>query len=523
MDDVATAEQELENARENVAGITARTEAAERTLAAARIQVVSDIATAASTAYEQSFEALGAYIEQMSRFGGIVNETQQTVSRLAQEQVSLNLDSIKTANDLRIAEWDVSRARMEGAVDVALAEAALADARDGHLVMGATSVDSLGSAIDRFRELGLSAADELGTSIVVNTGEVRAAEAALAKARADAAVLELESENRAQAAAMASAKATLLQAQAAEVLAVTTTQLAQQTAQLNGMNNTQQTALQQRVTGAQKAGGGLLGILGGLAVGAIGVTTMNPALIAAGIGLGAKGISDGLTGINLLAKHDKKAADEAWDALPTGDKLTIGLGGAAAAVAGVAGIGMGVQTGNADWITSGLEAGTSVWTSTLDGMSERQQAAFDRIDAQYKDSMAAIDAQYSAQIAGMEAEEAAREANYLIRREALLAESAFQELEKRIAESSSKTESEALVRAAEVAAARRDDLLAATRETNELLKQTVNVSIPAGNAWTSDQLQAYLAELLGRLDGIEASVQQIDTQPTGVDLIMAQR
>ena len=525
IEDVQTAEEQLSNARENVSQITARTEAAERTLAGARIKVVSDLVGSLSDAVDSAFDSLGKYVDQAIRFGGIVEETKQSISKLAQERVTLNLATIKSLGDLRIAEWDVARARMDGAIDVASAEADLAKAREGHLVMGATSVSALGDAVDRFRVLGMDAADALGTSVVTNAKEIRAAEAALAKARATAAIGELEAQNRARVASIAAAKATVLQAQNAAVLTAHTEMLAKQSAQLNGMNNRQQTALQQRVQGGQKTAGGILGLLGGLVMGGLGVTTMNPALIASAIGMGAKGIADTVTGATILKHHDKKAADEAWKALPRGDRVGIGLGAGSSALASAAGIGAAAYTGNAEWATAGLDAGNQIWDATITGMAERQKAAFDKIDAEYADAMADIEGKYGSKIAGLDAQQAAVEADYQMKREALAAEEAYQELQKRIAESSTKVETEALVKASEVAAARREDLVSAARETNQLLKQNVTVQIPAGQAWTSDQLESYLTNLFAEFNGVKADVEQIreDNKPNGLDIIMAGR
>lgn len=525
MEDVETAEEQLSNARENAQGAAKRLEAAERTLAGARLTVVSDLVSSLSDAFDSAFESLSQYVDQAVRFGGIIEETKQSISKLAQERVTLNLATIKSLGDLRIAEWDVARARMDGAIDVASAEADLAKAREGHIVMGATSVSALGDAVDRFRVLGMDAADALGSSVVTNAKEIRAAEAALAKARATAAIGELEAQNRARVASIAAAKATVLQAQNAAILTAHTEMLAKQSAQLNGMNNRQQTALQQRVQGGQKTAGGILGLVGGLVVGALGVATMNPALIATGVGLGAKGIADTATGASILKNHDKKAADEAWNALSTGDKVSIGVGAGASAVAGAAGIGAAVHTGNAEWATAGLDAGNQIWDATITGMAERQKAAFDKIDAEYADAMASVEGKYSSQLAGLEAQEAAAEADFQMKREALAAEEAYQELQKRIAESSSKAETEALVKASEVAAARREDLVSAARETNQLLKQNVNIQIPAGQAWTSDQLESYLIKLFAEFNGVKADVEQIrqDNKPSGLDIIMAGR
>lgn len=525
MEDVAKAEENLSNARENAEGAAKRIEAAERTLAGARISVIQDVLDGVRGAVDSAFASFGQYIDEMTRLAGIVEETQQTVSNLAMAQVNLNLSSIKSANDLRVAEWDVAKTRLNGMVDVAVAEAELAKARDGHIVMGATSVDALGSAVDRFRVLGMDAADQLGTSVVVNAKEIALGEAKLAKARADAALADLEAQHRARAAATAAAKATIIQAQSAEILEAQTVRLAQQTAQLHGMNNTQQTALQQRVQGGQKTAGGVLKIIGAIAMGAAGVATMNPALIAGAIGIGASGIGDTVTGATILKNHDKKAADEAWAKLPTSEKVQIGLGAAGGTIVSAAGVAAGAYTGNAEWVTAGLDAGAQIWETATTSLAAQQQAAFDRIEAQYQDSITAVNNAYDARLAGLDAQQTADEADYLMKREALLAESDLRELEKRIAEASSKAETEALVRAAEVAEARRDDLVAAARETNRLLKQNVTVQIPAGQAWTSDQLEAYLTELFAQFNGIAAEVEQFreERKPNGLDIIMSQR
>ena len=158
-------------------------------------------------------------------------------------------------------------------------------------------------------------------------------------------------------------------------------------------------------------------------------------------------------------------------------------------------------------------------------MAERQKAAFDKIDAEYADAMADIEGKYGSKLAGLDAQQAAVEADYQMKREALAAEEAYQELQKRIAESSTKVETEALVKASEVAAARREDLVSAARETNQLLKQNVTVQIPAGQAWTSDQLESYLTNLFAEFNGVKADVEQIrqENKPNGLDIIMAGR
>lgn len=508
----ADALKKLNEIREKSANAALQLEAAERTVVAARITATGEVATKFLNGIAESFKQVSAFFGEIALFAEQVEKTREEISKLQQQQVMLRISGAKAANELRVAEWDMSRVRMQGLIAVAKAEDDLAKAQRGHLTLSTTGVDGLGRAVDRFRITGAQSMEALGATFVANTREVEAAEWALQAARAKANLDNLDAEYAADVARLQVAEATMAQAQAADTLRLMTLRLQDETQRLYGMNSNQAKGAQGFLSGLGGVFGGIAKIVGGLAVGAASLATGN-ILGAVTAGAGAiGGIRDIVGGVG-AAKANHADFKEAWRNSTTGARAGLGLGIAGGVLGGAVGVAGTVSTGNSQWVDAGNQLGSAFTGATMGSMMDYQKHFQEAAERRHQAEMQRMTAQHTMNSARLAAERAALDAQHAIGKQALNAELNVADINRqRVEAEEGSRQRSALVEAAAEAARARDALVSEARRTNQLLggdgagKRVFNIDLRGEPA--DSRLSKFVDEMDRRLSDVEFNVQR---------------
>ncbi|MDO5534166.1 MAG: tape measure protein [Propionibacteriaceae bacterium] len=542
---ITEAEEALTNARKNSEQAAARLEAAERTVAAARVTALGEIGKGLAESLKAGMDTVAKFGTEMARLQGMVDATRQEVSKLHMQQVTSALAGTRAAMDLRVAELDLESARSAGAVAVARAEAELASAREGHLTIGATNVNALAGAVDRFRVAGVAAIDEIALSYVVNSSEVREAEAAVAMARAQARLDERMAAHKQLEAQFAVTAATMQQVQAAQLLRAQTAYLAEQTGALHGMSQQSAGGLGRFAQGASGMLGGLGGLLSGVATGVAGFMAGGPLGAIPGALMALQSLPGIFTG-GAAMKANAGEAKKAWGELDGGAKLAVGLGalGSGAAIAaGAAGsfMGMGPEA-----LLGGVQVGQGLLDATFGSLMGTADAQMTALSERHRFQMEDLTRGFEMDQQLAAAQKSAAEARHLIEVESIKAEVEAAKLRRELAKAEREGESESVLAAlrgavgtAEArhealvadAASRRSEIDAAVAElagessrARGAQVRSVTVNLPAGEPTRETWKKGYeeLARQLGvhevRINDMEA-----DGKPSARDYVESRR
>lgn len=523
MEDVQQAEKDLAEMRNLQATAARRLEAAERAVSAARYQAIADLAEQAGGALSTVFTGFSDLFGTLAEQAKIMEETRQRLIAEQIERQAADLAAQRARLDLVIAEQDIARARVYGAISVADAEAALAEARERAAVKGATGIDAMSQALDRAREHGKFVVEDVAQSVIDNAEEVRVAQHAVEAARAQALKDELDAAYRQRSAVLDLAQATLTQQRAIALVDVSTRQLAQQAAQLGGL--TAQGA--QRASGGwgglAQAGGGLGKLLGGLAKGAAGFAVGGPlgALIGGGMDV-VGGLFDIFTGGRQAIKN-KDEIVQSWNGMDLGDKILTGGGlilgtGVAAGGAALSGQfggefgGIAAQIGAEIASQSARYAGTAI-TSDLD-----------RINSLSEEERARIIHDAEVEAARIAKERAEMEMEYLEKSTILASNVEIAELLGRIAQADTTEQADALAEAAIIAAERREqmvDIMARQLNIAEAQKnqprQSISIPLPP-DGWIP---VATMESFIDTMNRIQTEVDIKKDSIAGVDYLSA--
>lgn len=455
------AEQKVHDAREKVADQGLRLEAAERAISGARLKAASEFASQVTEHIVSGFNRVGAFFDELGRLAGIVDKTRQATSKLEMQQQTNLLERVKALQELQLKEWDMVRARAQGAMSVARAEQELEDARNKAAMMGATSIEAMRGAMDRFYRTGVFAVEEVAASVVENSRLVKAAEWGVQKAKAQTALDTLEAAQAQKLAQFAVLEATLKQTSAAQLLQAHTEALQKQTAQLHGLTANQATGAGQGFSGVGKILGGIgkfiagaLMTAGGFAVGGPMGALPGLAMIGAGIGDTTKGAID--------VHHNKKEMGGVWKNLDAGSKAGIiigSMGGAALSIAG----GVGSLQYGAEMGAAGAKLGEQIFDATLGGVQHNLTAKVEKAQRDLEDRISAINHESDVQNLNLALGQATNRVDYLKEKDRLTAELEYAKLKEEMEKSDSER-----VRAALEAAANVEKLRASSEKTGEL-------------------------------------------------------
>lgn len=529
---IEKAEKDLNDLRDKSTNAAKRLEAAERTVVAARFKAAADMVTGVSEALQAGIGHIQKYFSVMGDFAEMVEKTRQEVSKLQMQQTTNRLQLIKSVQDLQVKEWDLQKTRAMGEVSVARAEAELEKERQRQAKLGATSIEAMSGAMDRFRRTGIFAIEEVSSSVIENTASVRAAQWQVEVAKAQAAIDQLEATHAQAAAQLSVAEATLAQNSAAEMLRLKTAALTEQAKELYGLTSNQARGAAAGFGGVGKVVGGLGKIIGGILGGLAGFAAGGPLGAVAGAGMALGGLGEVVRG-GFDIHNNKREMAEAWKGMSPGAKAGIvagALGGAALSIGGGA---LAGRLGS-DAAVGGAKLADQWTDATIGSMAYGVESKIAAMQRRQADKQSALSTAIEAQKLQLEAKKLSTQTEHASKLDALKAQLDYAKLQKQLAEASTKREAEALAKAAEVAAQRREAMLALAQrqiaqqdETNRQLamlveaqraaakKAGINTSpveftLPEGDAFTRGQTEAMLREVRDEYERRIAALTQID-------------
>lgn len=474
-ENVTRSTQALEDAQYNASLATQTLEAAERTLGAARIQAAADFTKSMGDELAKPFSLLAQFFDEMGRLAGIVEKTRQEVSKLQMQQQTNAVERIKALQDQQIAEWDIIRARADGAVSVAKAEAALDEARKAAALKGSTSIEAMRGALDRFYRTGIFAVEDVAQSVIDNAQAVKAAEWGVKKAQAENALTMLQVA-KAQADAQAKvAEATLKQAVAAQYLEAQTAALAQQTAQLYGLTANQATGASKGFGGIQGLISGAGGLLGGIATALAGFAAGGPLGAIPGALMALQGLGSAIKG-GIDVAQNKDSIKEAWSGMDTGSKIALVLGGLGGAA--LTGIGAAASTQyGPDAAVGGAQLGNALMDATIGSLQYGISGSIEKAQRDLEDQISAIQRDADMKNLELELANATREVDFLSAKDKLESEVRYAEMMQQMELADSERLKAALQAAAEVEALRM--VSEKTGQAQEAELQKVNATLLA--------------------------------------------
>lgn len=534
--DVEKAEEKLADARQGNTDVALRLEAAERAIAAARIQAVADMTTDITTALAGMAASVSKFAMDMATMSAMAEATRQKASAEQQALARHQIAVLQAQNALRLAEWDVVMARQQGVDSLTRAERGLSGARDASLKIGGTSVNDLATAVDRFRVDGVWAADEWKRAssgmAAATAGYAASAGATLQASEERKALLqsemhlrELEALHLQEMAGLAAAEATLLQAQSAEMLRLHTAHLEEQTKALYGMQPENATGLGGFLGGLSKLFSGGGGIVSGILTGLAGFATGGPVGAIPGALMALKGIPDAVRGIADMW-HNRHEARAGWDEMDLEAKIVTGLGVLGAATS--TGLGLaGAQQYGPEAVVGGIQVGEQFLTSTLQSLSGVSESKMQAAENRHSAEVAALQAKIDAQRADNALAQAEKNAHWEIAKEAAQADVEWHELQVAIKQAADARTREQLQEKADLVAARRDELRELAESTAAALaeiKPTGEVVL-VGEGFSAQQVEDLINRHVNEVYGLDLRVTRLekDKQPTATQYAAARR
>ena len=514
---VAAAEDAVTKTRLNELNAILKLEAAHRTVAAARYTAIGDTIKAVSEPFIAVFDTAKKFTDQVAKAAAQVDKLRAELADMRIEQINLGIKVASATLDARVAETDLIRTRLHGAISIAKAEQELDEAKLGQLTLVDSSVAALARGIDRFRIGGLDAIADIGMEMVVNTDAVKQAEWALALARAQARLDEHKALFESTKATFALQQATALQTHTAEMQKIVTAQLAAQTQAVMGMSQQAANGFSRFASGASQGATGLAGLLGNIAGGLASFATGNIAGVVSNVVGGIGNLGGLILGGNKMAQNIDEAR-EAFDSMDGVTKLGLGLsllGGGAAAGLGVAAstqygpeaLGWGAQIGGS-LINTAFDTVTGILADNMEAVNGRFTDQLDALKSSYDMDKALAEAWMAAQQAMFDAKQA--EINAEIDEAKIGVDQA-----KASQDGASDGVLAAYEAALEAARARRTQLgeaqqvhdAAVAAAVAELGKprQPVNITVQPG-MYGASEVADLLTEVLNRVDVVEARV-----------------
>lgn len=454
---IAQQEEKLAEARKKAADSAKRLEAAERTVTAAYYQALADLIDGVSGHLASAAGHFGEFFDTLGKAAEIADSERKAIGELQQSQIRNSLALQKSLLDLQTAEWDVHTARAQGAISVAQAEKQLAETRKQQALLGATGIEAMGAALDRFRTTGVFSIGQVADSVVAQTAAVKAAEWAVAEARAQAAADQHAATQKQALAQLDVADATLTQANTAEMLRIKTEALTQQTAQLYGLTPAAAQGASAGFSGIGKLLGGLGKLAAGIAGGAAGFAAGGPLGAIPGATIALGGLGDLVRGgFDLF--NNRQSVKEAWKGMGLAQKAGVVLGGLGGGALAIGGAALTPQYG-AEAAIGGAKLADQWTDAVLGGMAHGVESKIAAIQRQTTDRTDRLGLATDAQKLLLDTRRQQLELAGAAKAEALKAQVDYANLQKQLAEATTKAEIDALTEAARVAATKRDALL----------------------------------------------------------------
>ena len=454
---IAQQEEKLAEARKKAADSAKRLEAAERTVTAAYYQALADLIDGVSGHLASAAGHFGEFFDTLGKAAEIADSERKAIGELQQAQIRNSLALQKSLLDLQTAEWDVHTARAQGAISVAQAEKQLAETRKQQALLGSTGIEAMGAALDRFRTTGVFSIGQVADSVVAQAAAVKAAEWAVAEARAQAAADQHAATQKQALAQLDVADATLTQANTAEMLRIKTEALTQQTAQLYGLTPAAAQGASAGFSGIGKLLGGLGKLAAGIAGGAAGFAAGGPLGAIPGATIALGGLSDLVRGgFDLF--NNRQSVKEAWKGMGLAQKAGVVLGGLGGGALAIGGAALTPQYG-AEAAIGGAKLADQWTDAVLGGMAHGVESKIAAIQRQTTDRTDRLGLATDAQKLLLDTRRQQLELAGAAKAEALKAQVDYANLQKQLAEATTKAEIDALTEAARVAATKRDAML----------------------------------------------------------------
>lgn len=380
------AEEKLAQTRDAHKEALADLEAAERAAVASRYKAASDLAGDIGELWGKSMQAISGLFDELARLAGIVDQTRQAVTKLQNQERTETLNRLKAIGELRIANLDLERTRLRGAISLAEAEHELAQARETANLVGLTSVEAMSGAMDRFYRTGIFSIDSMTAEQIENSQVVKEALWGVTVAQKQNALDQLEATRRQELAQLRVAQATLEHTKVAGMLGLQTELLKKQTAELNGMTQNQATGAARGFAGIGNIGGGLGKIVGGVLAGLAGFAVGGPLGALAALPLAIGGIADVVKG-GIDVRNNKQEIDEAWKNLDGGGKAAVILGAGGAALSGVA----GGALGGAQGAQLGAETGAAWLDATIGSYEYSIKSKIESLNRRAEDEISSFE------------------------------------------------------------------------------------------------------------------------------------
>lgn len=454
---IAQQEEKLAEARKKAADSAKRLEAAERTVTAAYYQALADLIDGVSGHLASAAGHFGEFFDTLGKAAEIADSERRAIGELQQSQIRNGLALQKSLLDLQTAEWDVHTARAQGAISVAQAEKQLAETRKQQALLGSTGIEAMGAALDRFRTTGVFSIGQVADSVVAQAAAVKAAEWAVAEARAQAAADQHAATQKQALAQLDVADATLTQANTAEMLRIKTEALTQQTAQLYGLTPAAAQGASAGFSGIGKLLGGLGKLAAGIAGGAAGFAAGGPLGAIPGATIALGGLGDLVRGgFDLF--NNRQSVKEAWKGMGLAQKAGVVLGGLGGGALAIGGAALTPQYG-AEAAIGGAKLADQWTDAVLGGMAHGVESKIAAIQRQTTDRTDRLGLATDAQKLLLDTRRQQLELAGAAKAEALKAQVDYANLQKQLAEATTKAEIDALTEAARVAATKRDAML----------------------------------------------------------------
>ena len=454
---IAQQEEKLAEARKKAADSAKRLEAAERTVTAAYYQALADLIDGVSGHLASAAGHFGEFFDTLGKAAEIADSERRAIGELQQSQIRNGLALQKSLLDLQTAEWDVHTARAQGAISVAQAEKQLAETRKQQALLGSTGIEAMGAALDRFRTTGVFSIGQVADSVVAQAAAVKAAEWAVAEARAQAAADQHAATQKQALAQLDVADATLTQANTAEMLRIKTEALTQQTAQLYGLTPAAAQGASAGFSGIGKLLGGLGKLAAGIAGGAAGFAAGGPLGAIPGATIALGGLGDLVRGgFDLF--NNRQSVQESWKGMGLAQKAGVVLGGLGGGALAIGGAALTPQYG-AEAAIGGAKLADQWTDAVLGGMAHGVESKIAAIQRQTTDRTDRLGLATDAQKLLLDTRRQQLELAGAAKAEALKAQVDYANLQKQLAEATTKAEIDALTEAARVAATKRDAML----------------------------------------------------------------
>ncbi|PRQ10636.1 phage tail tape measure protein [Corynebacterium sp. 13CS0277] len=569
---ITKAEKALSQTRARSEQATLQLEAAERTVIAARVQVIGDLVGKVVGAFQKVADGMREFWESAAKVAQAVEATMGEINKLRLQQVNDYAAMLRAQRELRRAEFDALKTRLQGPVDVARAESALAKAKKAQhdaemksieLVTrkGGTSLIDLGAAVDRFTETGIFGLQDLvettdGATVAMGESvtqvvqqsveevqraaeermraedEVKAAEWAVHTARLANLVAQKQQAAAAEEAQIKAELATLKHGQTVELLQLATWKLGEQAKSFYGMTS-------QGMSRASTGWGGFGKVLGGLgkviAGGALALGTGGVGAIP-GLLMAAKGVGDIFKGGSDVY-HNWGDVKQSWNKASGWERagLIFGVGGNALASAGGAYLTM---NGQEELGASAFELGGTLQDTFTGSVWYNAEAQNKAAQSRYEEQLAALQYRQQQNTAVLDQRLAEAQERNATALEGLQNMQAYTELQQEIAKASSKEEALALHEIGKVyldnakkqiglydqvatdMRKSRETLEQMEREANERASavgvKQITVNVPKGSAYSADDLQRTLESVLDQVGNLDYKINQLEESDAGV-------